>query len=261
LAKIGWAARGGGRGIGTVAWLPRPGGSRAGDGAPRHPCATCGACCRTYIVPLCGRDVWRIGGALHLRPERFVVAWREEDDGPDRFRLEPDGPLYTLVLDRRVWSGERSRCVFLLELPGGHDRCGIYEHRPAACGAYPMVLRREAVALRDDPLCPEGAWRPDEPARPAWREALHRARMDFDVYHAVVERWNARGRADGSRHHPSDYFDYLLRVYAGLDALERSLGEQALADLRAGWRAPLGADGPAAWQRHLERVRDVAAGA
>jgi hypothetical protein len=121
-----------------------------------------------------------------------------------------------------------------------------------------MILRRDAIALREDPLCPPRAWPADEPARPVWREALQRARMDFDVYQAVVERWNARGRASGAAHHPSDYYDYLLRVYDGLDELEGQLGEAALAGLLAAWRAPLGQPGePMAWQRHLERVRAI----
>jgi Fe-S-cluster containining protein len=253
MAKIGWAARGG-RGIGTVAARPGPPGP-ASPG-PDHPCASCGACCRGYLVPLCGRDVWRISRRLHLAPEQFVVAWREDDDGPDRFRLEADGPRYTLVLDRRGWSAERSTCLFLLTLPGGRDRCGIYAHRPAACGAYPMVMRRDVVALRDDPLCPPGAWAADEAVRPAWRDALQQARMDFDVYHAVVERWNARQRVDRATRHPSEYYDYLLGVYEALGALEAELGADGLAGLRDGWRAPPDrADEVARWQRHMERVR------
>jgi Fe-S-cluster containining protein len=244
--------------VGTVASLPRPVGLESAGGG--HPCATCGACCRGYLVPLCGQDVWRISRELQLAPERFVVAWREEDDGPDRFRLEADGPRYTLVLDRRGWSAQRSACLFLLTLPGGQDRCGIYAKRPAACGAYPMLLRRDAIALREDPLCPPGAWPADEPARPAWREALQRARMDFDVYHAVVERWNAGRRGGGAARHPSEYYQHLLRVYGALAALEAEIGDDGLASLRAGWRAPpAAASGVGAWQRHLERVRAVVA--
>ena len=164
------------------------------------------------------------------------------------------------MLDRRRWSAERSPCLFLLTLPDGEDRCGVYADRPVACGAYPMILRAERISMRDDPLCPSDAWPADEPARPAWRAALQRARMDFDVYHAVVERWNAGVRAGRAAAHPSDYYDYLLRAYAALEGLEARIGPAGLADLRAAWRAPLDRGGqPMAWQRHLEAVRALLA--
>jgi Fe-S-cluster containining protein len=218
-------------------------------------------------VPLCGRDVWLISRRLHLDPERFVVAWQEEEPSVDGFRIESDGPPYSLVLDKRGWSRDGSPCVFLLRLPGGHDRCGIYPHRPVSCRAYPMVLLRDAVALRDDPLCPPGAWPTDEPVRPAWREALQDAHMQFDVYRAVVDRWNARVRAAApARFELADFYGFLLAAYDALAALDGEIGEAGLTRLRDGWRAPLGpgdAVGPAArveappWQRHLERVRAV----
>jgi Fe-S-cluster containining protein len=160
LVKIGRAARSASAGAATILTLsPRGRGAERPSAAARpHPCATCGACCRSYLVPVCGYDVWLISRRLHLDPARFVVAWQEEEPSVDGFRTEPDGPLYSLVLDKRRWSRGGSACVFLLRLPGGHDRCGIYEHRPVSCRAYPMVLLRGAVALGDDPLCPPGAW-------------------------------------------------------------------------------------------------------
>src|SRR5439155_20925086 len=111
-----------------------------------------------YLVPLTGHDMWRLSRALQLDPARFVVAWQEEEPAIGGFRLEPGGPAYSPVLEKRSWSRDGAACVFLLRLPGGHDRCGVYEHRPAACRAYPMLLERGVVALRDDPLCPPGAW-------------------------------------------------------------------------------------------------------
>ena len=122
-----------------------------------HPCASCGLCCHTYIVPLSGADLHRIVRSLDLAPGDVSIAWRETDPGQDRFRLEPDGQLYSLALEKRTWSRQQSPCVFLMRLPGGQDRCGIYGLRPAACRAYPMLNVRGAVALRDDPLCPPGA--------------------------------------------------------------------------------------------------------
>src|SRR5262249_28227301 len=137
-----------------------------------------------------------------------------------------------------------------------------------SCRAYPMLLRGEAVVLRDDPLCPAGAWSPDEAARPGWRAALQLARMQFDVYRAVVDRWNARVGAarPPTRCAFSDSFGYLLAAYDALAGLDAEVGQAGLAVLRAGWRAPLaagGPDGPKArvddlpWQNHLDRVRAV----
>jgi Fe-S-cluster containining protein len=269
LVKIGRAARGGSGRTATIVTLPgkrRAPGPAAAPGP--HPCATCGVCCRSYLVPVCGYDVWLISRRLHLEPARFVVAWQEEEPSVDGFRIEPGGPPFSLVLDKRGWSRERSPCVFLLRLPGGHDRCGIYQHRPVSCRAYPMVLLGDAVALRDDPLCPPGAWSPEDARLPVWRDELQHARMQFDVYRAVVDRWNARiGAAPPSTSVDlSDYYGYLLATYDALAELDAGIGQGGLARLRAGWRAPLhtvGPDGTGArvddmpWQNHLNRVRAV----
>lgn len=224
---------------------------------PASPCATCGICCRSYLVPLCGRDIWLLSRELDLPPARFVVAWQEEEPVLDGFRLEPAGPTFSLVLDKRSWSRSESACTFLLRLPGGNDRCGVYAHRPVSCRAYPITLAGSAVVLRDDPLCPTGAWPDDEPARPGWRAALQAAHMQFDVYAAAVARWNGAlvGRAE-----PAEYYDWLLRAYDAIAALEAELGAEALAALEAGWRAPGGDVHALPWQAHLERVRASVAG-
>jgi Fe-S-cluster containining protein len=188
-------------------------GSHGLELAESHPCDTCGVCCRSYLVPLCGRDVWAISRHLHLPPSSFAIAWQEEEPSVDGFRLERDGPLFSLVLDKRSWARDRSPCVFLIRLPGGRDRCGIYEHRPVSCRAYPMLLVEQAVRLRDDPLCPPGAWPADEPDRPGWREALDSAHREFDVYQVVVSVWNQRVRAGDESYELDDYYAYLLDAY------------------------------------------------
>ena len=207
MARIGRPSRGAGRGLATIV---RTGGR---DEASGHPCDTCGVCCRSYLVPLCGHDVWSISRYLHLPPSKFAIAWQEEEPSVDGFRLERDGPLFSLVLDKRSWSRERSPCVFLMRLPGGRDRCGVYDHRPASCRAYPMLLVDRMVRLRDDPLCPPGAWPADEPSKPAWREAVEQAHRHFDVYQVVLSVWNQRVRADEASRSLDDYYDYLLGAY------------------------------------------------
>jgi hypothetical protein len=93
--------------------------------------------------------------------------------------------------------------------------------------------------------------------------------MQFDVYRAVVDRWNAcvRSAPPATRFDPSDYYGYLLAAYDALAGLDAEIGEAGLARLRAGWRVPLsgglGRDGTAVrvddlpWQNHLNRVRAV----
>ena len=226
--------------------------------ADATPCASCGVCCRSYVVPVCGFDVWRISRELRLKPETFLVAWQEEEPGTDGFRLEPAGPLFTLALDKRSWARQQSACVFLLSFPGGQSRCGIYALRPLACRSYPMLLVRSAVRLREDPLCPPGAWSSADVADPAWRDALQQAAMQYDVYKVVVDHWNARLDERSPRAF-ADYYRYVLAVYDALIAL--GADDEALRQRAATWRIP-GA-GPAddlPWQRHLEDVRGVLAG-
>jgi hypothetical protein len=192
---------------------------------------------------------------MHLTPSQFVVAWQEEGPSLDGFRLDPEGPLYSLVLDKRDWTRADSPCIFLLRLPGGHDRCGIYESRPVSCRAYPMELEQQQVGLKPDRLCPSDAWPLDEPSNPAWRQSLQAAHMALDVYHVVVERWNAHVRSVGGGVELDDYYAYVLRSYDLLDAL---LDPDARQRAQNGWRQPSSnALEPAPWQRHLDSIRTI----
>ena len=187
--------------------------AREPNPAQSHPCDTCGDCCRSYLVPLCGHDVWSISRYLHLPPSKFAIAWQEEEPSVDGFRLERDGPLFSLVLDKRSWSRDRSPCIFLMRLPGGRDRCGIYDHRPVSCRAYPMLLVHDTIRLRDDSLCPPDAWPPDEPTKPGGRVAVEQAHHHFAVYQIVLSVWNQRVRAAETAHTLEDYYAYLLDAY------------------------------------------------
>jgi Fe-S-cluster containining protein len=223
------------------------------------PCASCGVCCRTYVVPVCGYDVWRISRGLQLDPSSFLVAWQEEEPGTDGFRLEPDGPRFTLVRDKRSWARQRSACVFLMSLPGGQARCGIYGQRPVACRSYPMLLVNGGVVLRDDLMCPPGAWSTADVRDPAWRDALQQAAMQYDVYQVIVNHWNGRvlRREIGLGLGFADYYQYVLTAY---DALAATLGadEATLRERASTWRvAGAGPVDELPWQRHLDKVREV----
>src|SRR5258708_5934421 len=126
-----------------------------------NPCATCGACCRSYVVPVCGYDVWLITTQQRLSPEEYLVALSPSQPDASHFRLTAEGDIgYALVLDKRGRGPFKhtKSCVFLFDLAGGHSRCGIYAERPVICQGYPMTIWGQRVFQRKNVLCPPGAW-------------------------------------------------------------------------------------------------------
>ncbi|HEU5317665.1 MAG TPA: YkgJ family cysteine cluster protein [Chloroflexota bacterium] len=201
-----------------------------------NPCATCGECCRNYIVSVCGYDVWQICARERLSPERFLIVCPQDEPRRDSFFLQHGGQAYGLMLDKKGPLKAKRPCVFLMQLGGGHDRCGIYDHRPVVCQAYPMGLTQGDVTRREGVLCPADAWTAGEVRRPAWRRALQRQRLCFDVYRQVVLRWNARvSHHPGARFAIPEYFTYLLNVYDGLARLDGDVGPDAMSRVEASW--------------------------
>jgi Fe-S-cluster containining protein len=235
---------------------------------PRNPCATCGACCRSYIVPLCGYDVWRISQAQRLPPEDFVVPISQDEPRADSFRLAADGPPTALMLDKQGRLKVNQPCVFLLHLAGDQDRCGIYPDRPVVCQAYPMVLAPRGVTLRDKPLCPPDSWSEEELGKRSWRLAVLRVTMQFDLYAEVAVRWNLHVDAagPGRQFALTDYLSYLVNVYERIAALDRELGDDAIERAVLTWgyvpdpnRSSLSlCDLP--WSAYFSRFRDVVDG-
>ncbi len=237
-----------------------------------NPCATCGACCRSYIVPVCGYDVWLISTQQRLGPEQFLVPCPQEPPRADGFLLDCEEPPYGLALDKRGRFHPNQPCVFLMELKGGNSRCGIYEHRPVVCQAYPMTAIGTVVAQFDDALCPPGSWPPSAIARPAWREAIARRIMHYAIYEDVVSRWNARVIAapPGAQFSLYAYYDYLMNAYDRLDALNGEVGADTLAAIQETWgmvgeegseRDAAESDAPRpAWIAYRDRIRWLLAG-
>ncbi|HMA35834.1 MAG TPA: YkgJ family cysteine cluster protein [Chloroflexia bacterium] len=208
----------------------------AASDPPHNPCATCGACCRSYIVPVCGYDVWLISRRERLSPEDFLMACRQQQPGLDGFHLQHAGPGYGLALDKNGPFQIKQPCVFLVRLNDGHERCGIYDHRPVVCQGYPMAMWSGQVFQRSESLCPPGAWPLPAVLRPSWRTAIQRFYMYMDVYIAVVARWNAWVAAHPAVEFPlPSYFNYLLNVYDRLDQLNTEVGDAALETIRAAW--------------------------
>ena len=213
------------------------GGAQRPPAAEQHnPCATCGACCRSYLVPLFGQDLYLISSTQRLPPESFCLIYPEKDPRPESFQLEANGQHYSLALDKKGRFALKKSCIFLMELPGGNARCGIYDHRPVVCRSYPMSLWSSVVAQRRETLCPPDSWPLKEVTHPRWVVALRRLCLDLDVYGEIVSRWNARvATRPGVSFALPEFFSYLLNVYDRLASLDEALGPQVLAAVEASW--------------------------
>jgi Fe-S-cluster containining protein len=202
-----------------------------------NPCATCGACCRSYVVQVCGHDIWQISSTYRLAPERFLVAYELPTPSADGFKLGADGPSLGLMLDKRGKLALKRACVFLLDLGGGHSRCGIYGDRPVVCRAYPMVAPQGHLGLRPGALCAPGAWSDAQIGQPAWRVKVARVHFAFDVYRGVVAQWNERvADARGTVFTLSEYLSYIFNVYAAIASLESALGPEKMDRIALTWR-------------------------
>lgn len=211
--------------------------------SPYNPCSTCGLCCKSYIVPVYGYDIWLLSTRERLSPEQFLVAMPQADPGLDGFKLEPQAPTFGLALDKKGDFDPMNPCVFLLEFKEGHSRCGVYNHRPAVCGTYPVTIWENKLRLMEKRLCPPDAWPDSEVQRPHFRLANNRIYMYADVYHEVVARWNARAarvweRLPDHRFTTAEYFSYVLNVYDRLDNLDAALGPAVMQTLAEEWPTP-----------------------
>jgi Fe-S-cluster containining protein len=232
------------------------------------PCATCGVCCRSYIVPLSGYDVWRISTSQHLAPEQFVIALESGSMRGDGFRLVADGPIYALMLDKRGRLKVKQACIFLVTLADTETRCGIYADRPAVCRSYPMIWQKGRIDYRPKALCPPGGWAEDEPRRASWRRNVQRTELCFDVYLEVLNRWNTRvKRAAGRSFHYREFYSYLLNVYDRLAALDATMSPAVLERIADTWAIFPGPDANLPdlrpqteahpWVDYLYRVREI----
>jgi Fe-S-cluster containining protein len=187
-------------------------------------------------VPVFGEDVWRLCRVQRLSPEQFVLIYPEKDPRPEAFQLEHGGQRYSLALDKKGKYALKKPCIFLVELPGGHARCGVYDQRPVVCTTYPMSLWSGVVTQRRETLCPPDSWGLAELSRSHWQVSLRRLCLQLDVFSEVVTRWNARV-AVHPRHQFAlpEFFSYLLNVYDRLDEVRQSLGQDAMAAVEATW--------------------------
>jgi Fe-S-cluster containining protein len=167
-------------------------------------------------VSITGYDAWVIGTRLHLPLESFLIYFPVAEQNDRGFRLDPGGQRYEIALDKVGQYQKGSPCVFWVELASGGGRCGIYPYRPMVCQTYPTYQQQEMVVLRDDVLCPEGAWNLVGMDLPVFRQRLSRFRMEQDVYAYIVAGWN-RAVEQGHRAFTiREYYTALMNIYEHL---------------------------------------------
>jgi hypothetical protein len=116
----------------------------------------------------------------------------------------------------------------------------VYAFRPRACRRFPAARLDGRYGVRDDIVCPPGAWARHDMARLSWRVALLREEREGRAYAAVVAAWNARVERAGARgartlvdylDHVADAYRWLVRRRASLAPAERG-GAALLEELR-----------------------------
>ena len=171
-------------------------------------CVTCvGECCRRYVVPVSVVDVRTIVAATALHPAEFLALRAVIPDVPvPGFRLEPAGPEAMIVLDRRA----DGACVFLLDLPGGNARCGVYGHRPLACRAFPTTMRNGIPTVRDDVVCGPDAWSAATIDLSAYRADLIKQRAGWAEQARIARVWNSMVESTGREQTRWQLMSFLL---------------------------------------------------
>ena len=215
-------------------------------------CQGCrGQCCRMYTVPLTGHDAYVIATELQLSLEQFARLLPEDPPTGTGVLLAPEAQPASLSLIRATDEPAPHRCVFLVTLDAGFERCGIHPQRPSVCRTYPARFRHGSVAIRDDVLCPADAWNVSGLDLPAWRLTMLRQELEWTVYAYVVSRWNATVAepvADAA------YFAWLMDVYGRLEAMRAELAPGVFDDTVRRW---LDVSGSSPAPAFMGRVEDV----
>lgn len=203
---------------------------------PSSPCASCGLCCRSYLVPVFGHDLYRLVKTRNLDPRSFIFICEQEEPDAAGFRLEFDGPTFGLALDKKDKLEVSQPCTFLVEHADGTSQCGVYEDRPIACATYPMSRVMGRVSFMPTALCPPDAWEAEEPGNHQWAVGLRRLARYRDTYVEVVRRWNAWVDATPTRSRSAEHFvAYTLQLYDRLTELDQEIGDDAVSAIEQTW--------------------------
>jgi Fe-S-cluster containining protein len=210
---------------------------------------------------------------LQLKSTSFLAFAQMEADSPYHFRLDSSGQTYCLALTMRGQADGRRRCLFLMELPNGQTRCGIYGLRPIACRAYPLALTEDGVAVKPWAMCPETGHTLNQCGNAIWQAELERHDMEFSIYALVVGTWNRRvmvlPRFQEMNFRP--FLDFVMDVYDQLEVARKEVPEESWPAIWSRWRGftveglnplLLPADDPVrdeSWHRWLHEIRKAVA--
>lgn len=207
-----------------------------------NPCATCViGCCHRHTVNVGGYDIWLIARGLELDPSQFAQPAALRAFDKPGFLLRPGGPRYELTLAKRPTGAEHEPCLFLVELPDGTGRCGIYPLRPLICRSYPATARGGMVIRRTDVLCPDGAWPDAALSTPEWYEQVARHNVEADIYSLVLSRWNYRvlySRLENA-YTFADFLVFLVQIYDQLEQARAALPPGQWRELCLRWEGCL----------------------
>jgi Fe-S-cluster containining protein len=258
----------------------------------QNPCLACpGHCCSQNLINLCGYDVWVIATGLSVEPTSFLAFAQLEVDSPYHFRLDGSEKAYCLALNMKEWNhphltspiegegfspevpdGSR-RCIFLMELPSGQTRCGIYGLRPIACRAYPLVLTENGAEVKPWAMCPESGHTLNQRDGAFWQAELERHDMEFSIYALVVETWNGKGKDQPAIRELNfrPFLAFLMEAYGRLEPARRAVPEESWPRIWNRWRRftaeglnPLLAragdpEADESWHRWLHEIRKAVA--
>jgi Fe-S-cluster containining protein len=197
-----------------------------------------GHCCSQNLINVCAYDVWLIATGLSLSPTSFLAFAQMEADSPHHFRLDGSDQAYCLALNMREQSDGSRRCIFLMELPNGQTRYGIYGLRPIACRAYPLALTEDGVAVKPWAMCRERYPSLSGSDVAIWQAEMERHDMEFSVYALAVETWNRKvmEQADTRELDFRPFLDFLMGVYGRLEPARRAVPEESWPAIWSRWR-------------------------
>lgn len=222
-----------------------------------QPCAQCEApCCKQYRVSILGYDAWRISRGLQMQWHEFIWSVVEKEVSPNGYLLKPDDDTtYDLFLHKVPPKAKRKNeevqitgkeaCVFLMQLPGGFGRCGIYEHRPLVCSAYPISIAMNGLHIRENLPCPTNGWNLSLLDLPLWRERALQIKVEQAIYHYIVASWNARMRNGQALFYLAkglNYFVYCHHLYDKLLAVRESYSPEAWSEIKSYWLSDFARD-------------------
>jgi Fe-S-cluster containining protein len=174
-------------------------------------------CCRTSIVVVTGRDVWRIARALDAPPHTFLVYFASPEPRRDAFALDHSDRRFRLALAKHApkRKGALPSCVFLLRTRQGQHRCGLGELRPRVCKTFPCTMSSGMLHVSDGGACSCRRWSLADVDLADEIPLVRERQADAEEYCDVVARWNEQVRSSAGPRDFGSYCQYLIGAYSG----------------------------------------------